>query len=547
MNKLFEIAHIIIFVVLMIIASIIEGISSTSFLSIFIFVGVAIISLRIIYFYHTKLNEKKTVQLIELERKNIKTGKISDENPFKTLFEPLLGCVIQIQNIEKKLRETLSTLFHNTNEIFDSNSKEMETLKDISKNIENISITMRDFSEKIEILSASIDESSSATLQLAASIEEVSENVAKLFNFVDDTSTAIFQLIAISKELNNSLDNLRKITEDTNSAMLEMEASIKEVEVKALEAARFTEEMEKDAELGKEAILATELSMSKIKDSNDFSYKALNELSIDIKSVGKILQVIEEIAEETALLALNAAIIAAQSGDQGKAFSVVAEEIKELAERTGVSTKEIATIIQNILMKSDKASSAITESTKNIKEGVELTSQTGEIFKKILTSIEKADDRVREIAKANIEQSKGITHIAKSMEQINTMVSEFNRAMQEQRKGAEQIIISTEKVKEIANFSKNSTAEQAKTSKQIGNLVVEINDMAKFFKHQVIKLRNDFENIAKELLVLKPMSEQTSLIAKKISISLKSLEKELLHINETRKNILNDTKNSTNL
>lgn len=544
MNKFIDTIFVIVFLIITVIAGIIFGLSNKTFYNILIFNAISTIIFRIIFYYNTKLEKTKTAELVKIESSNIRLGRISDENPFKTAFQPLLDCFLKIQQLEKKLRETISSIFHNSSEINESTIKEYETILNISKTIEEIIFAMRDFSEKIETISVNIDESSSATLELAASIEEVSDKIAKLFSYIDEVSTAIFQLIAISKELNNNLDNLRKITEDTNAAMLEMEASIKEVEIKALETAKFTEEMEKDAQLGKEAILATESSMTKIKDSNDFSFNALTELSQDIKSIGKILQVIEDIAEETALLALNAAIIAAQSGDQGKSFSVVAEEIKELAERTGISTKEIASIIQNILAKGDRALNAITQSTKTIKEGVELTSQTGEIFKKILQSIEKADERVREIAKANIEQSKGITHIAKSTEQINHMVSEFTKAMNEQRKGAEQIIISTEKVKEIANFSKNSTAEQAKTSKQLSNSVVQINEMTKFFKNQVIKIRNDFETIAKSMLIIKPVNESITTSNKKISLLLKNLEKELQEINTLRKSVLNDQDNS---
>ncbi len=547
MNRFIDVIHFAIFVFLSAIAGIIFGSDSKTFFSIMVFIGLTVISFRILFYYNTKLQQKRTQELIEKEKLHLKSGKISDENPFKVIYQPLLECFFKIQQVEKKLRETVASLFQSSTEISESTSKEYNAIINISKNIEDIILSMRELTEKIEIISANIDESSSATLELAASIEEISDKVTKLFNYIDEVSAAIFQLIAISKELNNNLDNLRKITEDTNTAMLEMEASIKEVEIKALETARFTEEMEKDAQLGKEAILATETSMTKIKDSNDFSFNALTELSQDIKSIGKILQVIEDIAEETALLALNAAIIAAQSGDQGKSFAVVAEEIKELAERTGISTKEISSIIQNILSKGDKALKAIIQSTSTIKEGVELTSQTGEIFKKILLSIEKADERVREIAKANIEQSKGITHIAKSTEQINHMVSEFTRAMNEQRKGAEQIIISTEKVKDIANFAKNSTTEQAKTSKQLSNLIIQINEMTKFFKNQITKIRDDFENISKSMLIIKPINESVVNANKKIAISLKNLEKELQDINNIRKSIINDKNHSNNL
>lgn len=537
MKKLFLIFYIVLFVLLFFAANMIYGSGGIYFFKNLLFSLAAVAIAYFIHNYSINEDEKETLILVEKEKSNISKGFVSDENPFKPIIEPLIGCIMSVRDIEKKVREYSVQIFQGLSKITASNKDEQDAINGIAKNIENINLSLRHFTEKIEVLSASIEESSSSTLELGASIEEVSESVSKLFSYVDETSTAIFELTAISKQLSQSLENLKKVTEDTNSAMSEMEASIKEVEVKALESAKFTEDMERDAQLGKEAINATENSMNKIKESNSLSYAALNELSTDIKSVSKILKVIEDIAEETALLALNAAIIAAQSGEQGKSFAVVAEEIKELAERTGVSTKEITTIIQNILVKSDKASSAINQSTKIIQEGVELTSQTGEIFKKILGSIEMADERVREIAKANIEQSKGISHIAKSTLQINQMVADFTRAMMEQRRGAEQIIIATEKVKEIANFSKNSTAEQAKTSKQIGKLVVEINDMSKYFKEQILKFRNDFEELSKRIVVIRPNCENINLALDDINVSLKGIESELNNLNKIRKGV----------
>lgn len=537
MKKRFIVFYGILFILLFLLTSVLYSLSGLHLLKNLLVSAVAVALGFLIHNYSTNEEEKETTLLVQQEKENIAKGIISDENPFKPILEPLVTCVAHLKQMEKNLREYTTQIFQNLKLIETSNNDEEAAILGIAKNLENINLSLRHFTEKIEILSASIEESSSSTLELGASIEEVSDSVSKLFNYVDETSTAIFELTAISKQLSQNLENLKKVTEDTNSAMAEMEASIKEVEVKALESAKFTEEMERDAQLGKEAISATETSMNKIKESNNLSYTALNELTIDIKSVSKILKVIEDIAEETALLALNAAIIAAQSGEQGKSFAVVAEEIKELAERTGLSTKEIATIIQNILTKSDKATSAITQSTKTIQEGVELTSQTGEIFKKILNSIEMADERVREIAKANIEQSKGITHIAKSTEQINQMVADFTRAMLEQRRGAEQIIIATEKVKEIANFSKNSTAEQAKTSKQIGKLVVEINEMSKYFKEQIMKFREDFEELSKKIVIIRPNSSNISKALEDLSLSLKGIEKELDTVTKLRKEI----------
>ena len=115
--------------------------------------------------------------------------------------------------------------------------------------------------------------------------------------------------------------------------------------------------------------------MEEIREATEAAERVIRGLGARTSEIGGILDVIEDVADETNLLALNAAIIAAQAGEQGKAFSVVAEEIKELADRVLASTKEIASLIGAVQLESENAIGAIEAGSGSVRDGVELAAE----------------------------------------------------------------------------------------------------------------------------------------------------------------------------
>jgi methyl-accepting chemotaxis protein len=248
---------------------------------------------------------------------------------------------------------------------------------------------------------------------------------------------------------------------------MEMDGSIRQVEKNAMETAAISEEVRRDAEMGKETVVATIKGIREIKRSSGITYEVINTLSERAGDIGAILSVIDEVAEQTNLLALNAAIIAAQAGERGKGFAVVADEIKELAERTSISTREIAQVIKGVQDETRRAVEAISQAEKSIADGELLSQKSGEALNKIVSGVEKAAEQMEEIARATVEQAKGSQMIRDAIERVLEMVGQIATGTREQGMGGELIMAAVEKMKELTAQVRVSTREQSK----VGNFI----------------------------------------------------------------------------
>jgi methyl-accepting chemotaxis protein len=200
-----------------------------------------------------------------------------------------------------------------------------------------------------------------------------------------------------------------------------------------------------------------------------------------VANIGKILSVIDEVAEQTNLLALNASIIAAQAGDRGKSFSVVASEIKNLAKRTGNHTREISEIILGVREETARAVNAIVHSEKKIAEGSELSQRSGSALRKIVNGIQDASNYMVEIHKTALCQAQASFGMQQAMGRVAEMVEQISNATKEQHHGSELITTAVERMRNLTeevmlsiNSHQNSAAQAVNSSEEISGMVVEI-------------------------------------------------------------------------
>lgn len=354
--------------------------------------------------------------------------------------------------------------------------------------------------KQTEILTTCAEEGSSAIMQMSATNNQMAANIGELGSSVRESVASIEEMTYSMREVARNVDALSLTAEETASSMNEMDVSIDQVQSNANETARLSEEVARDADTGAEAIQKTLEEIHRIRDSSSAAVRVMSNLDAHIAAVGKILNVIDDVAEQTNLLALNAAIIAAQAGEHGKGFSVVADEIKDLAERSSASTKEIAELIKGIQQESLNAIRAVERGAENVERGVQVSGEAEMALKKILDSSQKSTNMVRAIARATVEQAKGSRQVTDAIGRIAETVQQIAAATAEQARGSELIMSSSEKMRTIAQQVERSSQEQSRGSRQITEAIEQISAMVEQLARTQRERRQNSDEVGRAIV-----------------------------------------------
>jgi methyl-accepting chemotaxis protein len=402
-------------------------------------------------------------------------GSLADS--LNRIGENLTVTLSRVKGVTEGVGAVISRIKQTGSVVADGVGTVSARIVDTSASMESMIASLKGIADNVEVLAQSAEESSSSILEMAATNDEVAENIQSLAASVEETTAAIEQMTYSIKEVAKNIEELSATAEETSSSMNEMDVSISQVETNANETAKLSEQAQRDAEMGAEALSRTLAGIHKIKDSSKEAASVIEALGRKIGTVGNILNVIDDVAEQTNLLALNAAILAAQSGEHGKGFAVVADEIKDLAERTGASTKEISELIRSVQDESKNAVTAMERGVKNVEEGVRLGQEAESALKKIQESSQKSTQMVKAIARATVEQARGSKQVTMAINRIAETVQQIALATAEQARGSEQIMKSAEKMKIITKHVERSSQEQARGSKQITKSIESISEM----------------------------------------------------------------------
>lgn len=398
-------------------------------------------------------------------RSRDEVGELSESfNRFLVRLREMVG---RLNAAIRELGLANEQIRNSSSEVMEGTVRQSQILDATFKDIEGVDAAAAGIAESTGVLVSSVEESSSATLELGTTIEELDEQMEKLFATVEEVSSSINQMSVASQEVAKNVTELTSSTETTVASMIEMNVSIKEIENNAALTSQLASAAAEDARLGKQAVEETLHGIGAIRTTVDRASEAIAELGRQSGDIGKILTVIDEVADQTSLLALNAAIIAAQAGEHGRGFGVVANEIRELAERTAVSTREIGTIIGSLQEGTRQAVLVMQEGSERVHQEVRRSQTAEQALEKIRASTLKAMEQVNSIVRATQEQARGSRQVTDSMNNVASMLQQIATAIAQQSQGARQLAESAEVMHDIAAHGRQNAREQAKGSRQI--------------------------------------------------------------------------------
>ncbi len=291
---------------------------------------------------------------------------------------------------------------------------------------------------------------------LASSMNQMQQPLNQLMLKISATSSELAETSErISEGSAQSAETSRQQTDQTNmvaTAIHEMSATVTQVSEHSRAAASAASNAAGTAQEGGTLVRHTLDVMQRISDSNQKIAERVTKLGESSQHVGKIAAVIDDIADQTNLLALNAAIEAARAGEQGRGFAVVADEVRKLAERTTAATKEIAQILEVILVESQNTAQAMNEGTQDVVAGLDGSRQAGEALDRIIGMATKVGDMVTQIATAATQQASATDEIQNSAQRIAGMASDSSTAASQSAQACEQLSTLALRLQEIVGL-----------------------------------------------------------------------------------------------
>ena len=324
---------------------------------------------------------------------------------------------------------------------------------------------------------------------MVTSIQTSAGNAENTASSVEEISAAIEEMGRSIQGVASSAKNLNDSAEASSSAISEMAVSIDQVAKNALTIDNLTENVQHNATDGLQALERSMKGMEDIANVVEHASEVMIDLGHSSTEIGSIIEVIDDIADQTNLLALNAAIEAARAGEQGKGFAVVADEVRKLAERSAKATKEIDVLITGIQHKSSAAISAIESGTTKVKEGSELTRNANEVMLNIVQAITTISQEIKQISIATEEQAKGTDHIVQAVNEVARQSSQVTQATREQEMGSSEIIKGITHARDEVNSIMHATSEQSNlashVAQSLGHIIEQAEEVNQFAREQI--------------------------------------------------------------
>ncbi|MBF8740250.1 methyl-accepting chemotaxis protein [Pseudomonas guariconensis] len=267
----------------------------------------------------------------------------------------------------------------------------------------------------------------------------LAETIGRLKGNADELENASGQLRSIAGDMARGTDDQFQRTDQVATAMHEMSATAQEVARHAAEAARAADDADHSAQAGEQVMQATIDIIALVNREIAGTATVIRDLEHDSTRIGKVLEVIRGIAEQTNLLALNAAIEAARAGEAGRGFAVVADEVRSLAQRTASSIAEIHQIIEAVQSGALEAVKAIESGQRRSEEGAEQVQQAGQMLQRITTAVEAIRDMNRQIATAAEEQTSVAEDISRNLVEITRIATANQQAVQDTEQAGQRL------------------------------------------------------------------------------------------------------------
>ena len=338
-------------------------------------------------------------------------------------------------------------------------------------------------------LASASEQSGDATRQIATTIQQVAlgtaqqtEGVTKTSGSVEQMGRAIDGVARGAQEQAKAISQASQITSRISTAIEQVANNAKAVTRDSAQAATYSRD-------GAKTVRETIVGMEAIRSKVGVSAAKVEEMGVRSEEIGAIVETIEDIASQTNLLALNAAIEAARAGEQGKGFAVVADEVRKLAERSSLATKEIANLIKGIQKTVSEAVTAMKASAEEVELGVNRANSSGEVLENILDAAESVYKQAEEAGNAAAKVSAAAAELVEAVDTVSAVIEENTAATEEMAANSSELTQAIENIASVSEENSAAVEEVSASTEEVSAQVEEVSASATSLMEMAQKLQ----------------------------------------------------------
>jgi methyl-accepting chemotaxis protein len=451
-------------------------------------------------------------------------GRLS--RAFGRLLETLRSILSRTATLSSELGQVSERLDAASKTVAGGSDRIAERVRQSDRSSREMLVSLERVARAVEELSTSANETYAASDQVQLASNASTNDLTQMITSVETTASAIDKIAKGVYDTANRITGFDRVIDETRGSISEMQRSIEQVRKKTTDTAKLSQSMSDDAKSGMGALARTLEGLDDIRNSSEAVNEALVQLTTRILQISEILQVIDELSAQTNLLSLNASIIASQAGESGRAFSVVATEIKALAARSEGYTGQIEELVERVQADANNVTSAMNKGLESVERGVKLGHETERVLVSIVERAQNSNDMVQSIAAEGEQQVRHVEDVVAAVRRMGEGSRHLSDTAKKQAQDTALISEQSRRMRQLTGGVQASAQAQATAAQQISGTARNTSAMVEALGQAQSEQKDQSNRVLEAVQAIDVVTKQQRTLVNDLETTVKTLRQQ---------------------